>query len=160
MAIKPVETSGDNLPVAPATNFGNSTAALLGVKLGGGLVIKDVKTVTRPILSQTGDAPIYVRIESAIHKSQIEGRRKKGEEKPAMEPANVCNVLNLMTGEEQQIIVNAALESGLTDSYKNDSYIGLCFAIASRLRPHDGGKKQIREYMVKEIVVEGLPPLK
>lgn len=145
----------------PATSgaFVNSNVAIKNVTLGGGLTIKEVKTVTRPLLSQVGDAPIYVRIDGEIHTSEIEGRKKKGEDKPDMEPANVCNVLNLMTGEDQQIIVNAALETGLTDAYKNKGYIGKCFAIASRLRPHDGGKKQIREYMVKEIVVEGLPPL-
>ncbi len=45
----------------------------------------------------------------------------------AMEPAHVCNVVNLETGEQCQIITGSVLMGNLKEAYPDDSYVGRCF---------------------------------
>lgn len=124
-----------------------------GLDLGGGFKIVGAVTVTRPVLKQADGVPFAVRFDGAIFESKIDAGKKKAGE-TVMAPAMVAYVTDLQTGEECTLICNAALTSGLTDMYPDDGYVGRAFACVSKLRPHDGGKKQIREYAVRELIIE------
>ena len=123
---------------------------LAGLQLPGhlGKIVGHV-AVTRETLQQEDGVPIAVRIQSKIVKGEDREDAKEGD----MRPPDLCNVLNLETGEEQVLIVNVKLKSGLRRGYPDDTYVGRSFALVSIKVPFKGNKT-VRDYMVKELLFE------
>lgn len=57
----------------------------------------------------------------------VKGEEKGGPKGVQMEPAHICNVTNLETGELMQIITGSVLKGNLEDNYPDQSYVGKCF---------------------------------
>lgn len=108
---------------------------------------KRKRLLTRPVLKMEQDKTRYVKVECAmfvgkdIEKDKAAGDRKK-------EPATLVNVINLEDGTLAQIIVNAVVKSVFHDEYKDDSYVGKCFAITKRGRQPG---KQYNPFDIEEI---------
>ena len=110
-----------------------------------GFTPKRINAVTRQTLKLEEDVPAYVRILSAI----AEGKEIKGTEKDAkMQPARICNVVDLATGQEMQLVCGAIVEANIVESYPNEGYVGKCFEIVKRPKPE--GKRYFL-YDISEI---------
>lgn len=108
-------------------------------------VPKKIKAVTRNTLKLVVDQPAYVRITSLIE----EGKEIKGTDKEAkMQPARVCEIINLVDGTEMQLVCGAIVESNLNEAYEDDAYVGKCFEIVKR--PKASGKRYF-PYDITEI---------
>ena len=94
-------------------------------------VAKRKKLLTRPVLKYVVDVANCVKIEDKAH---IGKEMKPGADGKKKEPATLCNVIDLKTGEPAQIILNAVVKSVLMEEYPNDSYVGLCFSITKQAR--------------------------
>lgn len=88
--------------------------------------VKIVQAVTLPILKKVDDVAIYVTIQTKIILGK-EMPAKEGEKQ--QEAAHLCNVINLETGEEMQMIANAVLKGSLEEKYPDESYVGKSFKI-------------------------------
>lgn len=108
-------------------------------------VPKRKKLLTRPVLKYVVDVPNFVKIETAAH---IGKEMKAGADGKKKEPATLCNVIDLRTGEPAQLILNAVVKSVLAEEYPNDSYVGLCFSITKQKRVEG---KQYDPFMIEEI---------
>lgn len=92
-----------------------------------------VRPLVLPTLKYEVETPIAVRIEtkmatSTMSESRVEKAKGAGKG-TKMDPATVCQVTNLETGERQTLICNTVLVSTLEESYPDDKYVGLCFRI-------------------------------
>ena len=101
------------------------------------------KTVTVPVFKFQPDVPAYIRIEDAIYVG------KKVEEKK--EPARLCHIVNLETGEENLMIVGKVLEGTLNEMYPDNSYVGKSFEV---LNHGIRGDKKYNTYSISEVSVE------
>jgi hypothetical protein len=109
---------------------------------------KTKKVLTRSVLKHALGVTHYVRIEGPMFTGKtIKLRRGAAAETPR-EPATLINVVNLETGEQAQMIVNAVVKSVLTEEYPNDTYVGKCFAIAKQARQPG---KQYDPFKIEEI---------
>jgi len=100
------------------------------------------RAVTRAVLKFEVDAPTYIKILTEI----ITGKELKGTDKKAeMKPAQICDVINLESGQELTMICGAIVESSLNENYPDKSYVGLCFAITKQ------AKKEGKRYFPYEI---------
>lgn len=94
---------------------------------------KVLKKVTMPLLKIVVDVPIYVEFTGAIHTGKkVQTKEEKDKNKPARDPADLAPVIDLETGEECEIIMNAVCKGHLTESYPDDGYVGLQFSILKR----------------------------
>jgi hypothetical protein len=113
--------------------------------------------VTVPLLKVPDDnTPVYVCITSAIFTAKdtngkTAATNEDGSPKTKQQPPRLAHVVNLETGEVQQIIVGAVLESELKDAYSDDSYVGKSFEI-KKAKPT--GSKRYAMYQIAEIEVE------
>jgi len=106
--------------------------------------VKVVKAVTLPILKKADDQPIFVTITSPI----ILGKQMAAKEgEAAQEPAHLCNVINLETGEEMQMIANTVLRGSLDETYPKESYVNKSFKIVQMKVPG----KRYKNYSMFEI---------
>jgi hypothetical protein len=87
------------------------------------------KNLTKPLLKFVEGAPVYVKIEGAMFVGKEMKGKNAGTEPKKKEPATLCDVTDLTTGEACQIILHAVVKSVLTDEYPNDSYVGKGFQI-------------------------------
>jgi hypothetical protein len=94
-------------------------------------VPKRKRLLTKPLLKYSVGMAVYVLIETAAH---IGKEMKPGADGKKKEPATLCDVVDLKTGEPCQIILNAVVKSVLAEEYPNDSYVGKCFAITKQAR--------------------------
>lgn len=98
--------------------------------------------VTRSVLQQADGVPFYVEIQSA---SRVAMPVKESK----MEPPDLCDVLNLETGELQVLILNKVLKSELLRAFPDDSYVGKKFAIV-RAKAKDEDKRY-KTYRILEL---------
>lgn len=104
-----------------------------------------IASVIRPLLKLEIDKPAFVKIDGTI----FTGKAVPATDgKKAMEPARIVNVVDLSTGEECQMILNAVLESTLTETYPNDTYDGRSFEI-TKLPKRSG--KQYHDFRLYEV---------
>jgi hypothetical protein len=108
-------------------------------------VPKRKKLLTRPVLKYVVDVANFVLIEAAAH---IGKEMKPGADGKKKEPATLCNVIDLKTGEPAQLILNAVVKSVLTEEYPNDTYVGKCFSITKQARVTG---KQYDPFSIEEI---------
>lgn len=100
-----------------------------------------------PEYNPKGDTlPIYVKPLAKVFKGKPQPAK---EGKKAQDPADLCNVVNLATGEEMQMIVPAVVMSVWTEDMKGE-YVGKGFAITKGPKP-DG--KRYHTYLMDEIEV-------
>jgi|WetSurMetagenome_2_1015567.scaffolds.fasta_scaffold01855_5 hypothetical protein len=116
-------------------------------------VPKVLKNVTLPFLKLEEDQPIYVKIISKMRTQTAKMTdspkvSKKGEKD--MEPATVVDVVNMKTGEEANMIVNAVLKGNWEEQYPNDSYVDKGFSI-TKLAKRPG--KRYNDFLIQEIAV-------
>lgn len=94
---------------------------------------KKKKVLTRPVLKLVEGEPIYVKLVGEMHLGK-DIKDKKGDDDKKKEPATLIDVINLVSGEEAQIIASAVIKSVLEDNYPNKSYVGLCFEMTKQAR--------------------------
>jgi hypothetical protein len=108
---------------------------------------KKTKLLTRPTLKFLDGIPRYVRIETVMVVSkEIKSRTPNTNQN--REPATVCDVIDLTTGEEAQIVCAAIVKSTLMESYPNDSYVGKSFSITKMKKEEN---KNYNRYRIEEI---------
>lgn len=93
---------------------------------------KKKKVLTRPVLKLIEDQTIYIKIVGEMHLGK-DIKKKKDDEKEK-DPATLIDVINLLTGEEEQIIASAVIKSVLEDNYPDKSYVNKCFAMTKMAR--------------------------
>lgn len=84
-------------------------------------VPRKIKSITKQLLKMENNRPYYLRIVGAMFAG------KKIEDQK--EAATLVDVINLETGEENQIIVAAVLKGILNETYEGEAYVGKCFEI-------------------------------
>ena len=117
---------------------------------GTGRTYKTKKVLTVPVLKMALETPVHVRILDKMFVGKAQTPSADSKQK-AMEPATLVNVVNLDTGEANQLILGAALQGTLIDNYPKDGYVGLAFRIVK----HDKAPgKKYNTYTVEEIESE------
>jgi len=111
-------------------------------------VAKRKKLLTRPVFKWVVGMTLYCKIENAMHIGKEIKARNADPDAKKKEPATLCNVINLATGEPGQIIANTIIKSTLDEEYPNDSYVGLCFSITKQARQEG---KQYDKFAIEEI---------
>lgn len=95
--------------------------------------VKIVKNVTLPVLSLKAGQVVFVVIDTAIEKGKELKRTAAADGKEPevkQEPADICHVTNLETGEQLQFIVNAVVKANLDEAYPKNGYVGKRFRVA------------------------------
>jgi hypothetical protein len=77
--------------------------------------------VVRPLFKMRPGVEYYFKLVGPFHLG------KKIDD--SKEPATLCNVVDLTTGEEGQIICGKLLREQIAESYPNDSFVGKSFAM-------------------------------
>lgn len=108
--------------IAPKAVEGNLIDALMA-QIGA----RVVQRVSRTVLQQIDDVPFAVTFETAAVESALVTEGRGGKIK--MEPARVCDVVNVATGASQTLIMNEVLEAELSRHYPELSYVGKSFVI-------------------------------
>lgn len=106
---------------------------------------RTIKTVTMQSWPWEAGETKAFRVTSEIHK----GREiiAKTADKQKMKPADVCNVVDLVTKTPYQLVLGAVLKSDLEENYPNASYVGKCF-VATKIKAE--GKRYFL-FTVREI---------
>lgn len=124
------------------------TGAAMGAPTGGKVPFKIKRHVTRSVLKFVAEVSVHVKILTAMHM----GKELKGRgEAATMEPATLCEVVNLDTGEEQQMLVSAVIKSIFTEEYPDDSYVGRGFLIIKHAKAEG---KNYFTYSIDELDLE------
>lgn len=84
-------------------------------------VPRKIRSITKQLLKLENNRPYYLRLVGPMFLG-----KKIDDQK---EPATLIDVVNLETGEENQIIVAAVLKGILHETYEGDSYVGKCFEV-------------------------------
>ena len=112
------------------------------------LAFKVTKNVTLPLLKMVEEEPAFVKFTSAM----FVGKEVKGSgDGKRMEPAVLAHCINLETGENVQIIINAVVKENLNESYPSDAYVGKCFQLVKHAK-REG--KRYNDFSVSEIEVD------
>lgn len=139
-----------------------STAVAVAAMSGNAMILggrnfKTAKFVTRSVLRQMIDVPFYVKIESPIRQSTMDpdnSKFKDPKDGSGVLP-DVCNVINLDTGEVQILICNAVMASELRQNYPDDGYVNKMFGIVQTKGEID---KRYKVYKIIELELdEGAP---
>lgn len=116
------------------------------------MAFKVKKNLTPPLIKFVEGQPRYVKITSPMFVGK-DMKAKEGDKKK--EPALLCDVINLETGEVAQIIVSAVVKSVFTESYPNHEYVGKGFEITKQGRAPG---KQYSPFTVQELELEEESP--
>ena len=105
------------------------------------------KPVQLPVLRFEDEHERFLRIDTPFVKStrsvaaaaaKEDGKRKA----PAMDPATICSVTDVQTGEQGTLIVNATLQSTIEEKYPKGAYVGLTFGITRHAK--EKGKRYFK----------------
>lgn len=109
---------------------------------------KVIKRLTIPLLKMVKGETIAVKLTGAIYVGKPQKDAKEGDK-----PADLCNVINLDTGDEMQIIVPSVLKSNLEEQYPKQSYIDKCFEITKgeSRESKAGGGRRYSEFTILEV---------
>lgn len=107
---------------------------------------KRMRSVTLPTFRLEEEKTIYVTIDSPMAVSSFAGKPDK--DGKAKEPATVCTVTNVETGEIGHIIVGAVLKGILNETYAKDAYVGKSFEITKHAKANG---KRYNTYSLFEI---------
>lgn len=135
---------------ASKATTGTALAPVTGtaIKLPEG--IKAVRRVTMPSLAlkNPGDEKILC-IADAMRVSAV---KDKSEQK--REPATICSVGDVLTGEMYTYIVPAVVKSNLLRDYPDDSYVGKSFHIKNMGRRNEN--QRYNDFSIIEVDPSGL----
>jgi len=113
------------------------------------------KPVQLPVMRFEDETERFLRIDTPFTKStrnaaQAAAREdgKKGKAAAQMDPATICTVTDVQTGEQGTLIVNATLQSTIEEKYPSEAYVGVVFGIT---RPRQGKAKRYYKFSVFEI---------
>lgn len=113
---------------------------------------KKLRAITLELLKPKVGEEIYVKFDAPIELAKDTRSPEQLAKDPDKDtPPHVTKITNLVTGEQNELIVPAVLLSELTDACPDDSYIGKCFAI-TKLPKREG--KRYFPYRILEIEVE------
>ena len=112
---------------------------------------KKVRAVTVPLHQLREGSVLHCKVEGPMELGKPE---PAVEGKPPKEPVTLMRVINLETGELEQIICGAALRGIFKDNYPNDSYVGKGFTITvGEQKKSKNGGGSYNTYLVDEIEV-------
>lgn len=107
------------------------------------ITYKEAKRLTLPVLKFEAGTPVAVKILEEMHL----GKKTKGRgDKAQMEPATICEILELDTGENLIMICATVLKSQLEEHFPDKSYVGKGFKITKM------EKREGRNYSEFDIV--------
>ena len=126
----------ENTAAKTETETTNAAALPAGFKVA--------KLVTLPLSKWKNDQPKFLQFDSEIFQGkELTVNKGKTEEKPA----DLANCVDLVTGEQVQIIVGAVLKSTMEEEYPQGGYVGKAFQITQH---RDPGKKY-NTYSIAEL---------
>lgn len=110
---------------------------------------KMVRQVTAAVWKWNDNSPRYVRFETAIAqgKAQIRAKKTGTDSTEPMKVAHIAQVTNLLDNKRYTLVIGEVLRGDLMENYKDDSYVGKCFAIEK----NDIPGKRYKGYTVQEI---------
>lgn len=99
-----------------------------------------IRSVTLPLLSlKRGDIAHILMVDKIFMGRELKSEsNKEGSQKK--DPAHLCFVVNMDTGEEMQMIVPAVLRSTLEEEYPNSAYVARGFEVEHLGKTAKGGK--------------------
>lgn len=97
------------------------------------------KTLVVPQLKFEQGKPVYFKVTGEMYVG------KPNPEKPNDKPADLCHVVDLVTGEECSIVIPAVLKSVWDEDYKENAQVGLAFMVTK------GEKQAGKRYFNYEI---------
>lgn len=99
---------------------------------------KVVKQITLPSLAikKAGDSKI-LKIMDAMRISKVVDKSAEGKKR---EPATICTVTDMETGELFTFIVPAVVKKNLQETYENDSYVDRIFQITNKGKRNEAQK--------------------
>lgn len=118
--------------MAKAKSKGAKEAAATPVTAAVGSLFKTVRNVTLPVLPVKIEEPVYITIKDAMRVGKAQKAGKDGAKQ--MEPATVCTVVDLTSGEVKTLIVSAVVKSIFTDEYPDDAYVGKSFRLVKHAK--------------------------
>lgn len=137
----------------PVTESQVITASDVGTILAPNatLPFKVIKQVSVNLLKIRAGMTVYVAVTGAMHVAKR--LKKESAEDAKKEPPTLLPVINLETGETQEIIVGSVLKDLLDDEYPNAKYVGKGFQIAVKEQKDAkaGGGRRYNTYDVAEI---------
>jgi hypothetical protein len=137
---------------APQTAPGVTAAQIASAAASGAdpfAMFQTARVVTMQLLKQGENEAVAIFFASNIYRGRELKSARGGVERES--PADIANVLNLVTGELQSYICATVLKSELTENYPDNSYVGKCFVI-ERGAKKVGGARSYNTYKVREIV--------
>jgi hypothetical protein len=114
--------------------------------------IKVVKNVTLPLLKMLDNGtPYYVKFISEIYPGKDNKTGKVAEGDAQQKVPDLIQVVNLETGEEQELIVSAVLKAELEEQYPELAYKGKMFRL-QKFAKADG--KKYATFQIAEIDID------
>lgn len=110
------------------------------------MVRKIVKRLTFPLLKLEEGKTVAVKVLVPM----FVGKPQK-DAHPGDKPADLVNVVNLDTGEEMQMIVNAILKSQWEENYPDATYVGKCFEITKGAKLATKSGRSVTAISVSEV---------
>jgi len=123
--------------------------------LPAGIVITRRITMPSLVMKKAG-VVAYLTIVDAMRVSTVKNKPVKdsdGKEKP-LEPATVCTVGDILTGEMYTFLVPSVVRENLKRDYPNDTYVGKCFLIENKGKRNEG--QRYWDFAIAEIDASGL----
>lgn len=130
--------------MAKAKKKAPARAAAVAAPAGGKYT--RVRALVLPTLKLVEEQPAHVTITGPMTVSTASQRPDK--DGKVKEPATVCPVTDLDTGEITQIICGAVLKGILNEQYPDDAYVGKSFEIVKHAKAQG---KRYNTYSVFEI---------
>lgn len=114
---------------------------------------KVIKQVSVNLLKIRAGMTVYVHVTGAMHVAKR--LKKESAEDAKKELPTLLPVINLETGEVQEIIVGSVLKDLLDDEYPKNAYVGRGFQIAVKEQKDAkaGGGRRYNTYDVAEIAL-------
>ena len=102
------------------------------------------------------DKPRYLLVLDKMHIGRKRGKPRLRPDGTEEEPPTLTHVIDMETGEHGQIMVAEIIKTELTETYPNDGYVGLAFAITKQRRKEG---KRYDPFNIEELdVPENLQP--
>lgn len=120
------------------------------VPLPEGYAVKRAVTLPGIVLKKEGDSRC-LRIDEAMHLSAAKMGAKGEKGAKEMEPATVCAVTDVVSGEQGNFVVPAVVKGNLDEKYPDQGYVGLIFQIT-----HNGKRagKRYADFTVLELAAK------
>jgi hypothetical protein len=126
-------------PAAPAQAVSDGAGTLFTPKIK--------RNLTLPVHRFVEETPSYFKI---LTKMAL-GKKMGGKSEAAkMEPATLVEIVNLETGENEQLICSKVIQSTLSESYPDDTYVGKGFKVVKHAKKQG---KNYNNYSIAEIEV-------